>query len=89
MSGRKLTVDEKHTAEKLYARDKHERNPTSPNASKPSPCSNAAHPPDKSPSSWASRECPSTSGVLGLTQVDWTNSPVARAGATESPCAPC
>jgi transposase len=26
MSGRKLTVDEKHTAEKLYARDKHERN---------------------------------------------------------------
>jgi transposase len=26
MSGRKLTVDEKHTAEKLYARDKHDRN---------------------------------------------------------------
>jgi len=26
MRGRKLAVDEKHTAEKLYARDKHERN---------------------------------------------------------------
>jgi hypothetical protein len=26
MRGRKLTVDWKHTAEELYARDKHERN---------------------------------------------------------------
>jgi len=30
---------------------------TSPNASKPSSCSDAAHPPDKSPSSWVSHGC--------------------------------
>jgi uncharacterized membrane protein len=56
---------------------------TSPNASKPSSCSDAAHPPDKSPASWASRECPFTSGSLGIAQAGWMNSPVAHAGATE------
>lgn len=83
MRGRKLIVDWKHTTEELYARYKQERNTHIAKRLQPSSCSDAAHPPDKSPASWASRECPFTSGSLGIAQGDWTNSPVAHAGATE------
>jgi hypothetical protein len=57
MSGRKLTVDWKHTAE-------------SPDASKPSPCSDAAEPSKKLPKSSACPFAPSKNGSLGIAQVD-------------------
>ncbi len=89
MSGRKLTVDWKHTAEELYAHYNNTPNTQIARRFQASPCSDAAEPSKKLPKSSACPFAPSKNGSLGIAQGDWTNSPVARAGATESLCAPC
>ena len=89
MSGRKLTVDWKHTAEELYAY--YNNTPNTQIAQRFQALALLQR----------GRTLKETAAIVGVSMRtvqkwltwyrtgDWTNSPVARAGATESLCAPC